>query len=804
MGSCVATLRGARKVPLESQRLKSQKEDKADLLEEIDEVPSFAIYIIDNKGDIEDFYDVEDTKIGEGSFGRVCRCTNKSTGAERAVKMLRKVRRKSQLIMFQNELSTLKMLDHPHIVKLYEHFEDKRYMYMVMEYCRGGELFDRLLEVGHFTENQACSTECQGLVSSGEWDRGTKSRQREKLRENERVETVMDRNAGAAASERAEAAASQGGGDWFAGCVPLACLGQEEDLRQVLKMLFWRSLGRDLSGVQALSPSSLDSEIRVVRLFGPQPPGPLPLKPLDEEVFEDLGRGPFDVVAVTDKPERAHALVASLKWPLRLRLLQPPAEERPWRYRWFDSERYLLSYVTRLTRAGLGDRLVIYSDAFDTAFLDCQRNLNKVLEELKRPIFFGVEFDLYPAGLFGYPAAAAGSHSRARLNTDQLRKKPMPRCREVRFVELIWEPRPADDHEPCLAWSEVGGLMSSGSESAQPVAGEYLNGGFYGGRAADLEVALRKLLHLQGRLPEVNARGEAYQNHGKTHQYLWNQYLIEHPEQVTLDYGGAFVVNLARRSISPRQFGKDEMGSIKSVLFQKAVCFIHANAGGFADMTFHLLRVAHLLKADSTRWAGFQSQQELEEAAQRGLQADKSKADRLSVDLSLCFRGFPLAPVWQGLLSYLFLVTPYNAATFNGMQFFIARPLERTPQLATFEIVALQRGIVQTRRETGRAKPPNGTHEFEGRNRFDTQVFQMDLRSGDCLAWRCFQRCDLTFAELETQAFGESPPSQRLGTWSGLGKDLVVGARIALTTWLPRRYAIGAQAEIRGFNFYQD
>ena len=53
--------------------------------------------------------------------------------------------------------------------------------------------------------------------------------------------------------------------------------------------------------------------------------------------------------------------------------------------------------------------------------------------------------------------------------------------------------------------------------------------------------------------------------------------------QVTLDYGGAFVVNLARRSISPRQFGKDEMGSIKSVLFQKAVCFIHANAGGFSD-----------------------------------------------------------------------------------------------------------------------------------------------------------------------------------------------------------------------------
>jgi len=155
MGSCVATLRSGIKKRQES-RLKSKKEDNVNLLEEESaEAHSFAIYIIDNQGAIEDFYDVEDTKIGEGSFGRVCRCFNKSTGAERAVKMLRKVRRKSQLIMFKNELSTLKMLDHPHVVKLYEHFEDKRYMYMVMEFCQGGELFDRLLEVGNFSENQA-------------------------------------------------------------------------------------------------------------------------------------------------------------------------------------------------------------------------------------------------------------------------------------------------------------------------------------------------------------------------------------------------------------------------------------------------------------------------------------------------------------------------------------------------------------------------------------------------------------------------------------------------------------------------
>jgi len=354
--------------------------------------------------------------------------------------------------------------------------------------------------------------------------------------------------------------------------------------------------------------------------------------------------------------------------------------------------------------------------------------------------------------------------------------------------------------------SEVGGLASSGHESPQPVAAEYLNGGFYGGRAEDLEVALRKLLHLQGRLPEVNSRGEAFQNHGRTHQYLWNQYMLEHPEQVALDYGGTFVVNLARRSISPRQFGRDkETGEMKSVLFQKAVCFIHANAGGFADMTFHLLRSAQFLKADSTGWAGYGFPDELERVAESGLYADKLKRDRLVVDLSLCFKPFDHVPVWHGILSWIYLVTPYNAATFNGLQFFVARPVWASESnlsslmSRTFEVISLQLGIVQTRRETGRAKPPNGTHEFEGRNRFDTQVFQMNLRSGDCLAWRCVHRCDLTFHELVGD---EAEFSGKYGSWTGPGHDLEAGSKVTLTTWLPRRHAVGVQAEVQGFNFY--
>ena len=58
--------------------------------------------------------------------------------------------------MFFNEISILKDLDHPNIIKMYEFFEDLKRFYIVMDIMKGGELFDVLEEKGKMSEKD-CS-----------------------------------------------------------------------------------------------------------------------------------------------------------------------------------------------------------------------------------------------------------------------------------------------------------------------------------------------------------------------------------------------------------------------------------------------------------------------------------------------------------------------------------------------------------------------------------------------------------------------------------------------------------------------
>ncbi len=84
------------------------------------------------------------SKIGKGGYGQVYRVKNIKSGEKRACKLLSKLN--VELERFYKEINILKKLDHPNIIKLYEVYESKEYLYLIMEECKGGELFDKLIE----------------------------------------------------------------------------------------------------------------------------------------------------------------------------------------------------------------------------------------------------------------------------------------------------------------------------------------------------------------------------------------------------------------------------------------------------------------------------------------------------------------------------------------------------------------------------------------------------------------------------------------------------------------------------------
>lgn len=69
-----------------------------------------------------------------GGYGQAKACINKKTGQERAVKIMQKSGfDEKQLKQFINEVEILRQLDHPHIVKLFEVYEDAQHFYLVQE-----------------------------------------------------------------------------------------------------------------------------------------------------------------------------------------------------------------------------------------------------------------------------------------------------------------------------------------------------------------------------------------------------------------------------------------------------------------------------------------------------------------------------------------------------------------------------------------------------------------------------------------------------------------------------------------------
>ncbi|XP_072279060.1 serine/threonine-protein kinase H1 [Pyxicephalus adspersus] len=98
-------------------------------------------------------YDIK-ALIGRGSFSRVVRVEHKASKQPYAIKMIETKYREGREVC-ESELNVLRRVRHTNIIQLIEVFETQERVYMVMELATGGELFDRIIAKGSFTERDA-------------------------------------------------------------------------------------------------------------------------------------------------------------------------------------------------------------------------------------------------------------------------------------------------------------------------------------------------------------------------------------------------------------------------------------------------------------------------------------------------------------------------------------------------------------------------------------------------------------------------------------------------------------------------
>ncbi|KAJ0404330.1 hypothetical protein ATCC90586_007644 [Pythium insidiosum] len=95
--------------------------------------------------------------LGEGTFGKVKYAVNTETGERVAIKVLdkEKIQKQNMGAQIKKEISIMKMVRHKHVVVLKEVLASRTKIFIVLELITGGELFDKIVSEGRFSEDTA-------------------------------------------------------------------------------------------------------------------------------------------------------------------------------------------------------------------------------------------------------------------------------------------------------------------------------------------------------------------------------------------------------------------------------------------------------------------------------------------------------------------------------------------------------------------------------------------------------------------------------------------------------------------------
>mmetsp|Transcript_3976 Transcript_3976/g.5920 ORF Transcript_3976/g.5920 Transcript_3976/m.5920 type:complete len:500 (-) Transcript_3976:544-2043(-) len=122
-----------------------------------------SLFITSYVADVRVKYHVQPKELGHGHYGVVRKCQNRQTGEWFAIKTIRKSR-VHRLESLKREIEIMQTLDHPNIIKLFDVFEDEKYLHLITALCTGGELFDRIIAKTHSEEGHYSERDAAGIV----------------------------------------------------------------------------------------------------------------------------------------------------------------------------------------------------------------------------------------------------------------------------------------------------------------------------------------------------------------------------------------------------------------------------------------------------------------------------------------------------------------------------------------------------------------------------------------------------------------------------------------------------------------
>ncbi|CAJ0960417.1 unnamed protein product, partial [Ranitomeya imitator] len=150
-----------------AQKIYCTKDKHSDIGEEVG-VSQISQYYIKDRMDLDKYYEIG-RSIGDGNFAVVKECRLRKTNQEFAMKIIDKAKLVGKEDIIENEVRIIKLLSHPNIVKLLHDFETDHEIFLIMEYIKGGDLFDAITESIKFTEHDAAlmlTDLCEALVQN--------------------------------------------------------------------------------------------------------------------------------------------------------------------------------------------------------------------------------------------------------------------------------------------------------------------------------------------------------------------------------------------------------------------------------------------------------------------------------------------------------------------------------------------------------------------------------------------------------------------------------------------------------------